>query len=53
MRANGLAWAAAYDAAESPTVTYVEVRCRARPLESVGLALTDASAPSTAGRRPG
>ncbi|WP_457462959.1 hypothetical protein [Streptomyces sp. TE5632] len=53
LRANGLVWATTYDAAKPATVAHVEVRCRARTFESVSLALTDASAPSTAGRRPG
>ncbi|MFE6955763.1 Lrp/AsnC family transcriptional regulator [Streptomyces sp. NPDC057696] len=41
LRANGLAWVTAYDAAKSSTVAYVEVRCRPRALESVGTALAD------------
>ncbi|GGX86734.1 hypothetical protein GCM10010358_45980 [Streptomyces minutiscleroticus] len=53
LRANGPARVAAYDAARSATVTYVEVRCRTRTLEFVGLAPTDASVPSIAMRRPG
>ncbi|MFF7456554.1 Lrp/AsnC family transcriptional regulator [Kitasatospora sp. NPDC008115] len=39
LRANGLAWVTAYDAAKSATVAYVEVRCRPRALESVSRAL--------------
>ncbi|MGY0070254.1 hypothetical protein ACWZEH_26415 [Streptomyces sp. QTS137] len=53
LSANGPTRVTAYDAANSATVVYVEVRCRARTLESVSLALTDASALSTAGLRPG
>ncbi len=33
LRANGLAWGTAYDAAKSATVAYAEVRCRARTLD--------------------
>ncbi|GAA0451690.1 hypothetical protein GCM10010361_14720 [Streptomyces olivaceiscleroticus] len=51
-RANGLK-VTAYDVAKSATVVYVEVRCRARTRKFVSLVLTDASAPSTAGRRSG
>ncbi|GGY16177.1 Lrp/AsnC family transcriptional regulator [Streptomyces tanashiensis] len=41
LRANGLAWVTAYDAAKSATVAYVEVRCRPRSLEAVSHALAD------------
>ncbi|MEU9060257.1 hypothetical protein AB0D13_15745 [Streptomyces sp. NPDC048430] len=39
LRVIGLAWYTAYDAAKSATAAYGEVRCRARTLESVSLAL--------------
>ncbi|AJF69002.1 Lrp/AsnC family transcriptional regulator [Streptomyces vietnamensis] len=40
LRASGLAWITAYDAAKSTTVAYVDVRCRPRSLEAVTTALT-------------
>ncbi|MFE7559192.1 Lrp/AsnC family transcriptional regulator [Kitasatospora sp. NPDC057500] len=40
LRAGGLAWVTAYDAAKSTTVGYVEVRCRPRSLEAVTTAVT-------------
>ncbi|MFF0477753.1 Lrp/AsnC family transcriptional regulator [Streptomyces sp. NPDC004284] len=40
LRASGLAWVTAYDAAKSATVAYVDVRCRPRSLEAVTEALT-------------
>ncbi|WP_254705638.1 Lrp/AsnC family transcriptional regulator [Streptomyces vilmorinianum] len=40
LRAAGLAWITAYDAARTATVAYVEVRCRPRSLEAVSTAVT-------------
>ncbi|MFE6914066.1 Lrp/AsnC family transcriptional regulator [Streptomyces rubiginosohelvolus] len=40
LRAAGLVWVTAYDAAESVTVAHVDVRCRPRHLEAVTRALT-------------
>ncbi|MFC9929164.1 Lrp/AsnC family transcriptional regulator [Streptomyces sp. NPDC127190] len=39
LRAGGLAWITAYDAAKTLTVAHVEVRCRPRRLESVSAAV--------------
>ncbi|MBD0709475.1 AsnC family transcriptional regulator [Streptomyces sp. CBMA291] len=40
LRAEGLAWVTAYDAAKTATVGYVEVRCRPRAFDRVNSALT-------------
>ncbi|MFF8381461.1 Lrp/AsnC family transcriptional regulator [Streptomyces sp. NPDC015661] len=40
LRAEGLAWVTAYDAAKTATVAYVEVRCRPRAFERVSAAVT-------------
>ncbi|WP_405858927.1 Lrp/AsnC family transcriptional regulator [Streptomyces sp. NBC_00090] len=40
LRAGGLAWVTAYDAAKTATVAYVEVRCRPRAFDRVSAAVT-------------
>ncbi|MCX5393988.1 Lrp/AsnC family transcriptional regulator [Streptomyces sp. NPDC006482] len=40
LRAGGLAWVTAYDAAKTATVAYVEVRCRPRAFGRVSAAVT-------------
>ncbi|MFE6066430.1 Lrp/AsnC family transcriptional regulator [Streptomyces sp. NPDC056525] len=40
LRAEGLAWVTAYDAAKTATVAYVEVRCRPRAFDRVSAAVT-------------
>lgn len=40
LRAEGLAWITAYDAAKTATVAYVEVRCRPRAFDRVSAAVT-------------
>ncbi|WP_406063529.1 Lrp/AsnC family transcriptional regulator [Streptomyces sp. NBC_01077] len=39
LRAEGLAWVTAYDAAKTATVAYVEVRCRPRAFDRVSAAV--------------
>ncbi|MFJ5832803.1 Lrp/AsnC family transcriptional regulator [Streptomyces sp. NPDC093089] len=40
LRAEGLAWVTAYDAAKTATVAYVEVRCRPRAFDRVSAEVT-------------